>query len=99
MPIYMAVHHSPQLSWEVVEKKWMALSEEHDAVWVRTWFNRKEGVRYCEWLAPDARTLERIFGRHGVTWESILEVEKTSPGSWRWRVNEMSADTREEPDG
>jgi hypothetical protein len=92
MATFMVVHRTPAVSWEDVERKWMVLAEEHDAVWVRTWFNRKEGIRYCEWLAPNARTLERIFGRHGVSWESILEVEKTSPGAWRWRVNAMSAD-------
>jgi hypothetical protein len=92
MPTFMVIHRSPRTSWEEVEKKWMELAEEHDAAWVRTWFNKQEGIRFCEWLAPNARTLEGIFGRHGVAWESIHEVEKTSPGAWRWTVGPTAAD-------
>jgi hypothetical protein len=38
------------------------------------------------------KVLEEIFERHQVTWESILEVEKTSPGSWRWVESPLSSD-------
>ena len=32
------------------------------------------------------------FRKTGVTWESIHEVEKTSPGAWRWTVGPTAAD-------
>lgn len=92
MATFMAVHEAPELSWEEVEKKWMELSKEQAAIWVRTWFNKERGIRYCEWMAPNAKLLEEIFSRHGVTWESVLEVEKTSPGAWRWSVSPLAAD-------
>ncbi len=92
MATFMVVHEAPELSWEEVEKKWIALAREQSAIWVRTWFNRDEGVRYCEWNAPNAKVLQEIFSRYKVSWKSILEVEKTSPGSWRWVESPLSAD-------
>lgn len=92
MATFMVVHKTQDLSWEEVEKKWIKLAREQSALWVRTWFNRNEGVRYCEWNAPNAKALEEIFARHEVDWRSILEVEKTSPGSWRWVESPLSSD-------
>jgi hypothetical protein len=92
MPNFMVVHKSPELSWKELEKKWRDLARVQDAIWVRTWFNKKEAIRYCEWMAPNAQTLEEIFSRYKVSWVSISEVEKTSPGSWRWEQSPLAAD-------
>jgi len=98
MATFMVVHKAPDLSWKEVEKKWMELSKVQEAIWVRTWFNKEEGVRYCEWMAPNGQVLKNIFSRHGVSWESLLEVEKTSPGSWRWVQSPLAADEPLDPE-
>jgi len=96
---YMVVHKDPQLSWEVVEKNWRKLAQVETAEWVKTYYNRKEGVRFCLWLAPDAEELKKTFSDMHVSWESMYEVEETKPDLWgekRWKEHleaEATADT------
>ena len=56
-------------------------------------------MRYCEWLAPDERTLKSIFLDLNISYESIVEVEETVPDLWgkRWEehlIAEETASTR-----
>ena len=79
---YMVVHKNPDISWEKVEENWAKLANVEKCTWVRTFFNRKKGVRYCEWLAPDESILKSSFADLDITFESILEVEETVPDLW-----------------
>jgi hypothetical protein len=95
---FMAVHRNPSISWKKVEENWAKAANVESATWIRTCFNRKEGVRYCLWLAPDMNKLKEIFKNLDVSWESILEVEETVPdlwgGSWQKHIEaESKADT------
>ena len=95
---FMVVHNDPHISWTEVEKNWRALANIESAAWVSTFFNKKEGVRYCLWLASDENQLKGIFDEFKVSWESILAVEETTPDIWgrKWRehlVQEEKADT------
>jgi hypothetical protein len=58
---FMVVHNDPDISWNKVEENWTKLANVESATWVRTFFNRKKGVRYCLWLASDAKNLINIF--------------------------------------
>jgi hypothetical protein len=94
----MVVHHDPNVSWEKVEENWRKLANVESATWVRTYFNKKEGVRYCVWLASNAEDLKKIFSDLAISWESILETEETVPDLWgkTWEVHlevEGKADT------
>jgi len=79
---YMVVHKDPDVSWEKVEENWAKLAKIEKCTWVRTFFNREKGVRYCEWLASDERTLKSIFIDLNISFESIIEVEETVPDLW-----------------
>jgi hypothetical protein len=85
---FMVVHRAPNISWEEVEEKWKELVNVETAEWERTWFNKKEGVRYCLWRAPDPEVLKKVFADLDVTWESILEVFETIPEVWRTDVDD-----------
>ena len=85
---FMVVHRTPDISWEEVEEKWKELANVESAIWERTWFNRKEGVRYCLWRAPDTEVLKRVFADLDVTWESILEVLEIIPDFWKTDIDE-----------
>ena len=74
----MVVHKDPHISWTEVEENWRALANIESATWVATFFNKKEGVRYCLWLAADEKELRSIFDEFNVSWDSILEVEETT---------------------
>jgi hypothetical protein len=50
---FMVVHKEPELSWEIVEENWRKLSQVENAKWIKTYYNQKQGVRFCVWLAPD----------------------------------------------
>ncbi len=95
---FIVVHNDPYIRWSKVEENWSALANIVSVVWVRTFFNKKEGVRYCLWLASDESKLSNIFDEFNVSWESILEVEETTPDLWgrKWQEHlekEEKADT------
>ena len=92
---FMVVHRDPDVSWEKVEENWGKLANVESATWVRTCFNKKEGVRYCVWLSPDDETLKKIFSDLDVSWESMLEVEETVPDFWgpKWKEH-LEADAK-----
>ncbi len=95
---FMVVHNDPNISWNRVEENWSELAKIESATWVRTFFNKKEGVRYCLWLASDEKKLRSIFDEFNVSWESMLEVEETLPDLWggKWKEHleeEEKADT------
>lgn len=96
---YMVVHNDPNISWEEVEKNWAKLANVEKCTWVRTCFNKEKGLRYCEWLSPDERTLKSIFMDLHISYESIVAVEETVPDLWgkRWEEHlaaEETASTR-----
>jgi len=96
---YMVVHKDPDVSWEKVEENWAKLAKIEKCTWVRTFFNREKGVRYCEWLASDERTLKSIFIDLNISFESIIEVEETVPDLWgkKWEEHleaEATASTK-----
>jgi hypothetical protein len=82
MKNYMVVHRAPGLSWETVQKNWRKLAQVATATWVTTYFNVDEGVRYCVWQSPDSATLKRIFTELEIFFDSITEVEETTPDMW-----------------
>jgi len=85
MPHYLTLHHEPDSPIEVFEDRWVELAREKRSMWVKTWFNRENGQRFCWWDAPDQQTLEQVLRNHGVPWEKIIEVKLTTPAEWRWR--------------
>jgi hypothetical protein len=99
MKKFMAVHKEPELSWAIVEENWQKLAQIETAKWVKTYYNQKEGVRFCVWLAPDMEELKKAFSDMDVSWESIYEIEETKPDLWgekRWNEHleaEATADT------
>ena len=95
---FMVVHNDPNISWTKVEENWIKLANVEAAIWVRTYFNRKKGVRYCLWLASDEKKLVNIFDELDISWESVVEVEETIPDLWgkKWKEHlaaEEKADT------
>lgn len=82
MKTYVVVHRAPEVSWEVVEENWRKLANVESATWITTYFNVDEGVRYCLWQAPNAATLEKIFGDLDIAFESMTEIEETKPDMW-----------------
>jgi len=95
---FMAYHHDPDLDFNVVQANWRKCAQVETASWVRTYYNEKEGMRYCVWLAPDEEELKNVFKEIGLTYESILPVEETLPDMWgeRWEehlIQEETADT------
>ena len=99
MKKFMVVHRDPAISWTRVEENWAKMAEVESGEWMRTWFNKKQGVRYCIWLAQSEQKLKEIFDNMDAKWESILEVEETVPDLWgtKWSEHlkaEASADTR-----
>ena len=70
------------------------------ATWVRTCFNKKEGVRYCVWLAPEVDDLKKVFTDLDISWESMMEVEETVlQAVLRETHEEVGADLRIRPLG
>jgi hypothetical protein len=53
--------------------------------WLRTYYNKEKGVRYCIWLAPSEKNLEKIFEKFDVSFETIVEIEETVPELWGGR--------------
>jgi hypothetical protein len=85
MQKYMVVHSDTTIPWEKVEENWAKLTNVGNAIWVRTYFNKEKGVRYCLWIAPDETVLKTIFSNLDISWESLIEVEKTDPDLWDQR--------------
>jgi len=79
---YMAVHHNPGVDCKVVQANWRKLANIENAQWLRTYFNEENGWRYCVWLAPDEKELEKIFDEMHISYESINPVEETNPDLW-----------------
>ena len=84
---YMVVHKDPNIAWKKVEENWTKLASVEKCTWVRTFFNKKKGVRYCEWFAPDEKTLKATFADLDISFESILQVDETVPDLWgkKWK--------------
>ena len=56
-------------------------------------------MRYCIWSAPSEEELKKIFTAMDVSWETIVEVEETTPDLWgeKWEEHlkaEAYADTK-----
>ncbi|MFP4445789.1 MAG: nickel-binding protein [Desulfosudaceae bacterium] len=95
---FMAVHHDPNVNCEQLQGNWRQLANVESAKWERTYYNEKEGWRFCLWLADDAEHLKKIFNEIGISWEYIVEVEETVPDLWgeKWAehvAKERVADT------
>jgi len=99
MKEYMVFHYDPDIDCEVVQANWRNLAGVETATWVRTYLNWDKGMRYCIWLAPSEEELKQIFTAMGVSWETIVEVEETTPDLWgeKWEEHleaEAYADTK-----
>ncbi len=93
MKSFMVVHKDPKVSWDKVEENWAKLVDIEPATWIRTYYNKKEKIRYCLWLAPNKDVLVKIFSDFKITWESISEVNETIPDIW---ARKYRADMEEE---
>jgi len=82
---YLSTHHEPGVLKEVIETRWSTLAVDKRSIWVKTWFHRASGKRYCWWDAPNRETLEEVLRDHEVPWKDIIEVKLTIPAEWRWR--------------
>jgi hypothetical protein len=82
MKKFMVVHHNPGLDCKVLQGNWRKLAKVESASWMRTYFNEKEGMRYCIWMATGEEDLKKIFTEIGVSWEAIMPVEETVPDLW-----------------
>ncbi len=96
--IYMMVHSNPGIDCEEVQANWRKLANVESATWIRTYYNDVKGVRFCLWMAPDEEALKDIFTEIGISWDSITQVEETTPDMWgdRWDIHmkeEAVADT------
>ncbi len=91
---FMTVHKNPGIDFKVVQSNWQKLANQDAATWVRTYFNKDQGIRYCIWLAHDKETLIKIFKEVNVNYESILPVEETVPDLWGkdWEKNLLDQD-------
>ncbi|MGD8801296.1 MAG: DUF4242 domain-containing protein [Desulfobacterales bacterium] len=79
MSTYMVVHNDPFIYWEEVEENWAKLAKVETCTWVRTLFNKKKGLCYGEWLAPEEDALRSVFQHLCITYESIVKVDETIP--------------------
>jgi len=87
MPNYLTIHNEKQIDRVLLESRWTEIAMETRAQWQMTLYNLELGIRFCEWVAPDRRMIEEIFGEHGIKFSEIVEVSVTSPSEWRlWRV-------------
>jgi hypothetical protein len=95
---FMVVHRDVSIPWSKVEENWGKLANVESATWVRTCYNKEEGVRFCVWLAPNAEELKKVFSDLEISWESMTQVEETVPDMWgsKWKTHleaEATADT------
>ena len=82
MKKYMVYHDAPDISWEQVEENWRKLANVKEAKWLRTYYNKEKGVRYCLWLAPSEEELRKIFRNFEVSLDTMVEVAETVPDLW-----------------
>ena len=80
---YMMIHNSPGVDWEVVKENWRKLAGVEAATWIKTYYNKETGMRFCIWLAPTEEVLKDICTELGISWESITQVEETVPDVWK----------------
>jgi hypothetical protein len=95
---YMMVHNNPGVDCEEVQDNWRKLAQVETATWIRTYFNEKNGIRYCLWMASSEEDLKNVFTEIGISWDSIIQVEETIPDLWgeKWDEHlheEAMADT------
>ena len=95
---YMVVHRDTMIPWSKVEENWRKLANVESARWIRTCYNREKGVRYCVWMAPSEKELQKVFFDLDISYESIMQVEETVPDLWgdKWKTHlkaEATADT------
>lgn len=79
---FIVVHREKAASWEKVEENWAKLANVESAKWVRTYFNKDEGIRFCVWISRDEAKLKDIFRQLDISWDSITKVEETIPDIW-----------------
>ena len=79
---YMMVHTTPGINCDEVRADWRKLAQVETATWLKTYYNKEKGVRYCIWLAPSEEDLKHIFTEIGISWDSIMLVEETLPDLW-----------------
>lgn len=91
MSKYIVVHNDPDISWEKVEQNWARLAKVEKCTWMRTYFNKEKGLRYCIWMSPDERTIKSIFIDLDISFESIVKVEETVPDLWGKKWDEHLA--------
>ena len=96
---YMMIHKNPSINCEEVQENWRKLAQVEAGIWLKTYFNDDQKIRFCVWLAPSEETLKNIFTEIGISWESIIPVEETVPDLWgkRWQEHleeEKFADTK-----
>jgi len=82
MAKFMVVHRDPNILWSKVEENWVKLAKIETARWIRTYYNKEEGMRYCIWFAQSGEELSKIFFDLNISFESIIEVEETVPDIW-----------------
>ena len=96
---YMVTHISPDIPWEKVEENWAKLAHAESASWIRTYYNKEKGIRYCVWLAPEEDTLKSLFSELEIAWDTMVAVEETVPDLWgkKWQEHleaEATASTK-----
>lgn len=98
MTKFMVVHNAPEMSCEEVQGNWRKLANMASAQWIRTYYNREKGLRYCVWLAGKEDELREIFRQMNIGWDTIVTVDEVTPDLWgeKWQqhiAQEAVADT------
>jgi len=79
---FIVFHQDPGISWEKIEENWAKSAHVESATWIRTYYNKKEKIRYCLWLADSEAKLKGVFKKLGVSYQSITRIEETVPDLW-----------------
>ncbi len=90
MPKYLTIHNETNVDKITLETRWTEICRDTRAAWQMTLFNAAEGIRYCEWDAPDEGVLKEIFEDLGIKYSEIIEVDVTAPSEWRRRHMESA---------
>ncbi len=80
---YLTIHHETAVDRLLLESRWTEISMDSRAEWIMTAFNLEQGRRWCEWVAPNPKIIEKIFRDLGINWTEILEVEVTRASQQR----------------
>jgi len=83
MSKFLTFHCEPEKTWEKLEEAYKHLAKETTALWIRTFYQREQGRRVCEWDAPSEESVMVIFKRMGITCDEIMSVEEILPNRWR----------------